>query len=541
MPDLVLSGDEAIARGAIDSGVSGAFAYPGTPSTEIMESLQAHWDEYKASMPDKERSFLVAQWCSNEKTAYEAALGVSFVGRRAMVSMKHVGLNVAMDPFINSSLVKINGGLVIVVADDPGMHSSQNEQDSRILADFAHIPCFEPSDQQEAYDTVRNAFAYSEIHEIPVLLRITTRLAHARARVKASPGMEPRALKKSDDPKAWTLMPGFARPRWKLLLQKYERFRAEGEELATLELRDKALGVITCGIGLRYYLENEDDWAALHGDKKPSHLHIDRYPLGRDKIRDLSDHVSKVLVIEEGYPFIEREVVGAFAAPLPVLGKLSGDLPLSGELSADSVRLALGLPPKEALPVSSIELPSRPPQFCQGCPHGDSFNALKEALKSEAEFLTTSDIGCYTLAALPPYNAVESCVDMGASIGMARGASCVGQKNAVAVIGDSTFYNSGMTNLLDAVAHRTRLTLLILDNSTTGMTGAQPTISPGSRMKALVQGLGVEAGHVRELEAHRKFHEANVAAIREELAYEGVSVIILKRECLEYLKKARQQ
>lgn len=193
MPDLVLSGDEAIARGAIDSGVSGAFAYPGTPSTEIMESLQAHWDEYKASMPDKERSFLVAQWCSNEKTAYEAALGVSFVGRRAMVSMKHVGLNVAMDPFINSSLVKINGGLVIVVADDPGMHSSQNEQDSRILADFAHIPCFEPSDQQEAYDTVRNAFAYSEIHEIPVLLRITTRLAHARARVKASPGMEPRA------------------------------------------------------------------------------------------------------------------------------------------------------------------------------------------------------------------------------------------------------------------------------------------------------------------------------------------------------------
>jgi indolepyruvate ferredoxin oxidoreductase alpha subunit len=541
MPDFVFSGDEAIARGAIDSGVSAAFAYPGTPSTEIMEFLQAHWDEYKATLSDEESAFVVAQWCSNEKTAYEAALGVSFVGRRAMVSMKHVGLNVAMDPFINSALVKINGGLVIVVADDPGMFSSQNEQDSRILADFAHIPCFEPSDQQEAYAMVRDAFAYSEIHEIPVLLRITTRLAHARAQIQVSPGMAPRALKKCSDPTAWTLMPGFARPRWRLLLKKYERFRADGEELAKLELRDKALGVITCGIGLRYYLENEDDWTALHGDKRPSHLHIDRYPLGRDKIQDLSNYVSKILVIEEGYPYIEREIVGTFDAPLPVLGKLSGDLSLSGELSADSVRLALGLAPLEALAASSIELPSRPPQFCQGCPHGDSFNALKAALQDEAEFLTTSDIGCYTLAALPPYNAVESCVDMGASIGMARGASCVGQKNAVAVIGDSTFYHSGMTNLLDAVAHRSKLTLLILDNSTTGMTGAQPTISPGSRMKTLIEGLGVEAAHIRELEAHRKSHDINVAAIREELTYDGVSVIILKRECLEYLKKVRQQ
>jgi indolepyruvate ferredoxin oxidoreductase alpha subunit len=538
---MVLSGDEAIARGAIDSGVSGAFAYPGTPSTEIMESLQAHWDEYRTSLPEKERPFLVAQWCSNEKTAYEAGLGVSLVGKRALVSMKHVGLNVAMDPFINSALVKINGGLVIVVADDLGMHSSQNEQDSRILADFAHIPCFEPSDQQEAYEMVRDAFAYSEIHEIPVLLRITTRLAHARALVILSEGMEPRALNKSGDLKAWTLMPGFARPRWKLLIQKYERMRADGEELARLELRDKSLGVITCGIGLRYYMENEEDWASLHGEKKPSHLHINRYPLGRDKIHDLSDHVSKLLVIEEGYPYVEREIVGTFAAPLPVLGKLSGDLPLSGELTADSVRLALGLPPLEALPASAIDLPSRPPQFCQGCPHGDSINALKDALKDEAEFLTTSDIGCYTLAALPPYEAVESCVDMGASIGMARGASCVGQKNAVAVIGDSTFYHSGMTNLLDAVAHRSMLTLLILDNSTTGMTGAQPTISPGSRMRALIEGLGVEAAHIRELEALRKFHDANVAAIREELAYDGVSVIILRRECLEHLKKARQQ
>jgi len=539
MPDMVLSGDEAIARGAIDAGVSGAFAYPGTPSTEIMEYLQEHWEEYKFSMPEADRASTVAQWCSNEKTAYESALGVSFVGRRAIVSMKHVGLNVALDPFVNSSLVKINGGLVAVVADDPGMHSSQDEQDSRVLADFARVPCFEPSDQQEAYRMVREAFAYSESFEVPVLLRITTRLAHARAQVVAAPRLAPRPLGKSDDPKAWTLMPAFAKPRWKALVQKQERFRADGEEAAILELQDKSLGVITCGLALSYYLENEEAWAAQHGGKKPSHLHIGRYPLGREKIRNLADHVSKILIIEEGYPFIEREVVGTFPSPIPILGKLSGDLPLVGELSSDSVRQALGLQPLEAQPSSTLKLPARPPQFCQGCPHGDSFNALKEALKEEAEFFTASDIGCYTLAALPPYQAVDSCVDMGASIGMARGAACVGQKNSVAIIGDSTFYHSGMTNLLDAVAHRSPLTVIILDNSTTGMTGAQPTISPGGRMRELIEGLGVESAHIKVLEAHRKQHEANVAAIREELAYQGLSVIILKRECLEYLKKAR--
>ena len=184
MPEFVLSGDEAIARGALDSGVSGAFAYPGTPSTEIMEYIQENLEARLKSLPEAERPLVVAQWCSNEKTAYESALGVSFVGKRAMVSMKHVGLNVAMDPFTNSALVRINGGLVVVVADDPGMHSSQDEQDSRVLADFARVPCFEPSDQQEAYDMARAAFDYSEAHEVPVLLRITTRLAHARSLVK---------------------------------------------------------------------------------------------------------------------------------------------------------------------------------------------------------------------------------------------------------------------------------------------------------------------------------------------------------------------
>ncbi len=540
MSDFVFSGDEAIGQAALDAGLSGAFAYPGTPSTEIMEYMQENLEAYRASLPEADRAHTVAQWCSNEKTAYESALGASFAGRRAMVSMKHVGLNVAMDPFTNSALVRIKGGLVVVVADDPGMHSSQDEQDSRVLADFARVPCFEPSDQQEAYDMTRAAFDYSEAHEVPVLLRITTRLAHARSAVRTSASREQNPQAKSDDPESWILMPAMARKRWKLLLEKNPRFRADAEEAASLALRDRRLGVITCGLGLSYYRENEDDWAAAHGGALPSHLHIGRYPMGKEKIRALAAHVEKLLVIEEGYPFIERELHGVFPAPLPVEGRLSGAIPLDGELSADSVRQALGLQARKSLPVPNIKIAQRPPQFCQGCPHADSVTALSEALKGEADFFAASDIGCYTLSALPPYNAVESCVDMGASIGMARGASSVGQKKAVAVIGDSTFYHSGMTNIVDAVAHGTDLTILILDNSTTGMTGAQPTISPGSRLPALLRGLGVEPGHIRELEAHRKNHEANVAAIREELGYAGVSVIILKRECLEHLKKARR-
>ena len=540
MPEFVFSGDEAVARGAIDAGVSGAFAYPGTPSTEIMEYLQDNLDGYKAALAEGDKPYVVAQWCSNEKTAYESALGVSFAGRRAMVSMKHVGLNVAADPFTNSALVGIKGGLVVAVADDPGMHSSQDEQDSRVLADFARIPCFEPSDQQEAYDMARAAFDYSEEHGVPVMLRVTTRLAHARASVATNAARSPNALEKCGDPSAWILMPAMARERWAALLGKAPRFRADAEGAASLELRDSGLGVITCGLGLRYYLENEDDWAAAHSGARPSHLHIGRYPMGGEKIRRLAAHVEKILVIEEGYPYIEREMTGVFPPPLPVLGRLSGALPEAGELSADSVRAALGLPPKASAAKAGIPIPQRPPQFCQGCPHADSIAALKEALSGEADFYVASDIGCYTLSALPPYSAVESCVDMGASVGMARGASCVGQKRAIGVIGDSTFYHSGMTNLLDAVSHETRLMVLILDNSTTGMTGAQPTISPSSGMADLIAGLGVEREHIRVLEAHRKNHEANVAAIREELGYDGVTVIIMRRECLEHLKKMRQ-
>jgi len=544
MAQMVFSGDEAVAQAALDAGVAGAFAYPGTPSTEIMEYLQEHIGEAKDAGSSVARApdgiTRVAQWCSNEKTAYESALGVSFVGKRTMVSMKHVGLNVAMDPFVNSALVRIHGGLVAVVADDPSMHSSQNEQDSRLLADFARMPCFEPSNQQEAYDMTRFAFDYSEAHEVPVLVRITTRLAHARASVTTAPAKPATDLGKTTDAYAWTLMPAMARKQWAGLLAKQAAFRADADAASRLELGSKEFGVITCGLGRAYYMENEEDWAQAHGGERPSRLHIGRYPVGMGKIQALVSHVKRVLVIEEGYPYVERDLRGMFGPPVPVAGKMTGEIPLAGELSADSVRAALGLPRREGVAKAAIEVPGRPPQFCQGCPHADSFTALKKALEGEAEFFSASDIGCYALAAQPPWSAIESCVDMGASVGMARGAASVGQKRAIGVIGDSTFYHSGMTNLLDAVRHRSPMTLLILDNGTTGMTGAQPTISATSQLPILLEGLGVEKEHIRVLEAHRRAIDADVAAIREELAYDGVSVIVMVRECIEWLKKARR-
>lgn len=540
MAKMVLLGDEAIAQAALDAGVAGAFAYPGTPSTEIMEYLQEHIGPKMDSVSARAEYSRVAQWCSNEKTAYESALGVSFVGKRTMVSMKHVGLNVAMDPFVNSAIVQIHGGLVAVVADDPSMHSSQNEQDSRLLADFARMPCFEPSDQQEAYDMVRLAFDYSEAHHVPVLVRITTRLAHARAEVITAPARAVSDLGKIDDPSMWILVPAIAQKQWEKLLAKQATFRVDADAASRLELGSKELGVISCGLGLAYYKENEMDWAAAHGGERPTHLHIGRYPVGSEKIRTLTSHVQRILVIEEGYPYIERDIRGTFGAPVPVAGKMTGELPLAGELSADSVRIALGLPSREGVAIQGIEVPGRPPQFCQGCPHADSFTALKKALEGEVDFFAPSDIGCYALAAQPPWNAIESCVDMGASVGMARGAASVGQKRSIGVIGDSTFYHSGITNLVDAIKYKTPMTLLILDNGTTAMTGAQPTIAEVPQLPKLLEGLGVEKEHIHVLEANRRAIDADVAVIREELAYNGVSVIIMYRECIEWLKKARK-
>src|SRR5512136_1841343 len=316
MAEMVLLGDEAVALAAVHAGVTAAYAYPGTPSTEIMEYLVRH--QRKNGVPH-------AAWCTNEKTAYEEALGVSFAGRRAVTSMKHVGLNVAADPFMNSAIVSINGGLVVVVADAPGMHSSQNEQDSRYYADFARIICLEPANQQEAYDMTREAFDLSERFQIPVLVRLVTRLAHSRAVVQTGDARPESPISKSGLPHAWILLPSNARKQWHSLLERQKDFLAYTEScphnVLALNPERRELGVITTGIARNYFIENLEDLGY-----KPSHLHIGAYPVPAGKVRSLLEHVASVLILEEGYPFVERMLRGIVPPAVAIMGKESGEV-----------------------------------------------------------------------------------------------------------------------------------------------------------------------------------------------------------------------
>ena len=531
MSEMVLLGDEAVAMGAINAGLTAAYAYPGTPSTEIMEFFIRY--AQKSKKP-------VAQWCANEKTAYEAALGVSFAGKRSIVSMKHVGLNVAADPFMNSAIVNIHGGMVVVVADDPGMHSSQNEQDSRYFADFARIMCFEPTNQQEAYEMTKGAFDLSEKFHIPVMIRLVTRLAHSRSVVHFDGSRKENVLQKVPNPNSWILLPSNAKKQWHQLIQIQKSLEEHSEESRynTLELNPDftEYGVITTGLARNYYLENLPEL-----NNKPSHLHISQYPIPVQKVRQLAVHIKKLIILEEGYPFVERFVRGILPLPIEVLGKISGEVPPEGELNPDNIRPVLGLPERKSFSGVNFHLANRPPQLCPGCPHADTFMSIKKALQEFKQTMVTSDIGCYTLGALPPYNAIESTVNMGASVGMAKGAVDAGFYPVLAVIGDSTFLHSGVTPLMDAVAHNTNMTLIILDNETVGMTGGQPTILPSSKLEKVVLGLGVNSNHLHVVTTHRKFIDQNAKIILEEVKYDGLSVIIAVRECVETAKRHKKE
>lgn len=529
MAKLVVLGDEAVALGAIHAGLAAAYSYPGTPASEIMEFL------IRASQEKK----FVACWSVNEKVAYEQALGVSYAGKRAMVSMKHVGLNVAADPFINSSLTGANGGLVVVVADDPSMHSSQNEQDSRFYAQFAQVFCFEPSSHQEAYEMTRQAFDLSEAVGLPVMIRLVTRLAHSRSSIEPREPIFSPTLR-AGERSHWTLLPVNARRRFEVVLNKQEELRRLSEESPFNHLQltgqTSSFGIIASGIAANYVLEN---WPDL--EPKPSFLKISTYPLPERLIRKLMDEVETVLVVEEGYPFIEKNLRGLLGVQgKRIKGKLSGDLPLSGELSPDVVRQALGLKPWTKGPKSSLPIASRPPQLCQGCPHADTFMALKEALKDFSQAMVFSDIGCYTLGYFPPYSAIDTCVCMGASIGMAKGAADVGCHPSIAVIGDSTFGHSGLTPLLEAARANTKMTVIILDNGTVAMTGGQLSYASGEYLLKMVAGLGVSREHLRVIEPLPKNLEQNAALIKEEINYPGLSVIIASRECIQEARKKKR-
>lgn len=522
----LLLGNQAVAQAAVDAGLGGAFSYPGTPATEIFEYIQGLHDER-----------IAARWSANEKVAYEEALGMSYAGKRALVSMKHVGLNVAADPFVNSALTGVNGGLVLVVADDPGMHSSQNEQDSRFYGEFAQIPVLEPSTQQEAYDFTLGAFAYSEKVGLPVMVRLVTRLAHSRAGVILRPpgeaagnGSRPRP-----DPNDWTLVPAHARRRFRRLIDLQATLLEDSErsDRNRLILAGRR-GILTAGLAHNYVQE------ALAGSGEFSILKLGAYPIPVALVRKLVNHCDEILVVEEGYPFVERRLNGVLGVPgKAIRGKLTGDLPPSGELTPDAVAAALGRPPVGASrPIE--DLAARPPQLCRGCPHADSFKAIVEAVSGYDHPILFSDIGCYTLGVLPPYRAVHACVDMGASIAMAHGAAQAGAYPVLCTIGDSTFGHSGMTGLLGAVQSDADMTVFILDNATVAMTGTQDSMTSGDRLLGLLHGLGVPEERLHVMQPLPQHHTENVELIRREIAHRGLSVIVPTRACIHVRQKQRQ-
>jgi indolepyruvate ferredoxin oxidoreductase alpha subunit len=529
MEKLLLLGAEAIAQGAIDGGMSGVYAYPGTPSTEITEYVQNN----KIAKEKK----LHSNWSANEKTAMEAALGMSYAGKRTMACMKHVGLNVAADAFINSAITGVNGGLVVAVADDPSMHSSQNEQDSRFYGKFSMIPMLEPSNQQEAYDMTYEGFELSEKLEVPVLIRFTTRLSHSRAGVQRKETKDQNKLTYPEDPLQYVLLPFNARKRYNGLLGK----QALMEEVAEnskyniyFDGNNKRLGIITCGIAYNYLMENYPN----HDCTYPI-LKLGQYPMPYSKIEKMVNQCEKVLLLEDGYPFVEEQLRGFLDKSGKIKGRLDGTIPRAGELNPDHVAKALGKEVTAGLNIPSL-VANRPPELCAGCSHRDIYNALNETMKEFGKQKVFSDIGCYTLGALPPWNSIHSCVDMGASITMAKGAADAGVHPSVAVIGDSTFTHSGMTSLLDCVYENTPVTVIISDNSTTAMTGGQDSHATG-RLEEICIGLGVKAEHVKVLTPLPKYHDEIVKVLHEELIYDGVSVIIPRRECIQTAKKSKKK
>ena len=513
----LLSGNEAVARGVYEAGVSLAAAYPGTPSTEILETLAARYRT------------IYSQWSPNEKVAYEVAIGASIGGTRALVAMKHVGLNVAADPFMTHSYTGVDGGLVVVSADDPEMHSSQNEQDNRIFARFAQVPMLEPADSQESKDMVRAAFDISEQFDTPVMLRMTTRISHSKGIVEFGDPVEPRRGKFVKNPAKYVMIPGHARGRHKAVRERLEKLKefSENSPFNKVESNGSSVGIISGGVAYQYAKEAAPDFDYLK-------LGLS-YPLPMKKIAEFVISHDRVIVIEELEPFYEDQIR---AAGYDVEGKkFFGHC---GELSP--YRVAQGL--KEAGVIGShalAEIPPeeqmfpRPPVLCPGCPHRGMFMALKKL-----RLAVTGDIGCYTLGTLSPLNALDTCICMGASIGNAIGMERVdgSEKGSVAVIGDSTFFHSGITGLLDAVYNKSNVTVIILNNQATAMTGGQQHPATGTTLMGeeagkvdfptLCRALGVK--HVREVDAYN-FQEC-LDAVREETARPEPSVVITNRPCV---------
>ena len=510
---VIMTGNEAIALGAYEGGVTVGTAYPGTPSTEILENL--------ARYPK-----VACNWSSNEKTALETAIGASMEGARVLVAMKHVGVNVAADPLMTLSYTGVGGGLVLISADDPGMHSSQNEQDNRHYARFAKIPMLEPADSEEARDYVLAGLEISEKFDTPVMLRSTTRISHSRGTLIPGERRENIISGFQKNPAKYVMLPGFARLRHPVVEKRLLALQeaAEKSPLNRIEKGSPDFGVLCSGVVYNYAKEALPDATFL----KLGFSH----PLPKKLVREFASMVKEIIVIEELDPFFEEQLL-AMNLKVPVRGKeLFG---LLGELGAEIIREKV-LGKKAELIKVREEIPGRPPVMCPGCSHRGLFYTLRKL-----KLNVMGDIGCYTLGALAPLEAIDSCVCMGASVGMALGmarANPEASKKTVAVIGDSTFLHSGITPLLDSVYNKAPITLLILDNSITAMTGHQEhpgtgtslqgEDAPAVNLEELCRTLGVrrvEVVDAFDLEAVKK-------TIKAELAAPEPSVVIVRRPCI---------
>ena len=524
----LLSGNEAIARGAYEAGVQVASAYPGTPSTEVLETLAGFEDEN-----------IWCEWAPNEKVALEVAIGASLVGVRSMVAMKHVGLNVASDPLMSSSYVGVEGGFVVVVADDPGMHSSQNEQDTRNYARFAKVPLLEPSDSQEAKDFTIFAFELSEKFQCPVILRSTTRISHCKSPVKLHERKNiPRAARFIRNPERYVPVPRYGRAMRKRVEERLIALQEYANKCPHNRLikRGNDLGIVTSGISFQYAMEEFPEASILK-------LGLS-YPFPDKLIRDFASRFKKLIVIEELDDFLEEHIksLGVKAEGkkyFPGVGELNPDRVAQGrEKMKNRVRKKIPQKVKESYDVGS--LPARPPVFCPGCPHRGLFYAL-----SQIDCVVTGDIGCYSLAVFPPYQRMDTIICMGAGITVAQGMDKAGfrDKPLIGVVGDSTFFHSGITGLLEISYNRGISTIVILDNRVTAMTGHQDHPGTGRTLMGKKSYIAkpedfARACGIKNVKVIDPLNlEQTLRVIKEEIKKEAPSVIVSRRACVLVGKK----
>lgn len=511
----LMSGNEAIARGAWEAGASIGVAYPGTPSTETMESFATYDGVY-------------AEWCTNEKVAVEVGLGASAAGARVLSTMKHVGVNVAADPLFTAAYTGVNGGYVILAADDPGMYSSQNEQDSRFYAQAAHVPALDPSDSTEALEFTRQAFELSERFDVPFMIRSTVRVSHTKTPVEVGERIAYEQKPYEKNAPKWVMMPAFAKPRRKVQLERIAALEEWVEEcdFNKVENHGSEIGIVCSGAVYQHVVEAMPDASVLK-------LGVS-WPLPKRLLASFAESVDNVYVVEEGSEYLSKQVAAAGIE----ISEFPGTLPADGELSPGLVRKAFGFEDPGHIETPT-DLPGRPPALCAGCPHRLVFKEL-----SRIKAIVTGDIGCYTLGALPPLAAMDTCVDMGASVSMSHGFELAlagtDHRPVVAVIGDSTFGHSGLSSLITTVYNQGVGTVCILDNRTTAMTGRQGNPFNGVTLQnresreldlvGVIQALGVQ--NISVVDPHDAKAVRSALKIATKDQSDELTVIVFKAPCV---------